>query len=89
MDYQKPTKTNVPWFILNVRTGTPELSITTLKRKLVLPFLAESAVEPQAALFKGKSLPKTVEAHEVHAVDTLLQLFSKVDLQTALKPADC
>ena len=38
-----------------------------------------------AALQKSKSIPKTIKAHEVPAVATLLQLCNKVDLKTVMK----
>ena len=42
-------------------------------------------MDSRASLQSSKNIPGKVEAHEVHAVATSLQLVNKVDLQAVMK----
>ena len=42
-------------------------------------------MDSHASLQNSKSIPLKVKANEVHAVDTSLRLFNKVDLQAFMK----
>ena len=61
-------------------TPGKELSTTAISG-----WICNTIVESHSTIAKSKSFPKTVMAHEVNAVASALQLFSKVDLQTVMK----
>ena len=48
-------------------------------------WICTTIVDSHTSLQSSKKIPGKVKAHEVHAVDTFLELFYKVDLQAVMK----